>query len=181
MKSISLLRKRPDISFFSSFDAALSKYQSVAAHQIHHIPKAQCEFFFFSPENSWLHQVSLAPAHIKIEMPESGTRTPDLPPPPQLLRPKFPSHPPLEAGICWGLGQVVDAAMKEDLNPATRPEGRREEVDEWQGWRRRRYVGGHKTSKTTTITARKQTTRRKKNKREKGEGSKRSSEAPKVL
>lgn len=119
-------------------------------------------FFFFSPENSWLHRVSLAPAHIKIEMPGSGTRTPDLPPPPQPLRPKFPSHPPLEAGIRWGLGQVVDAAMKEDLNPATRPEGRRKEVDEWQRWRRRRYVGGHKTSKTTTITARKQTTRREK-------------------
>lgn len=51
------------------------------------------------------------------------------------------------------------------------------------GWREGVGGGGPKTSKTTTITARKQTTRGGKNtpRREKGEGSKRSSEAPKVL
>lgn len=52
----------------------------------------------------------------------------------------------------------------------------------WDG-ERGSVGGGPKTSKTTTITARKQTTRGGKNtpRREKGEGSKRSSEAPKVL
>lgn len=107
----------------------------------------------------------MAPAHMMtMEMPKSGTSTPDLPPPPHCSAP-ISQTPSSASGIRRGLGQVDDAAMKEDTNPATRPEGRREERDEWQRWRRRRYKGGGGgTSKTTTITARKQTTRKKKNK-----------------
>lgn len=140
-------------------------------------PKPNVSFFLFPWKLLTAPSESGSSPHQDWDA-RSGTRTPDLPPPPQPLCPKFPSHPPLEADVRWGLGQVVDAAMKEDLNPATRPEGRREEVDEWQRWRRRRYVGGHKTSKTTTITARKQTTRRKKTSERKERGAKEAQRHP---
>lgn len=74
--------------------------------------------------------------------------------------------PSPEWGIHRGLGQVDDTTMKADTNPATRPKGRREERDEWQRWRRRRYmgVGGEGYFKNNNNYSKKTNNREKKNK-----------------
>lgn len=122
-------------------------------------------------KNNPLTEWVLAAAHIRVEMPESGTRSPrSLTSAAHRSAPQeTPSQPPFHWFVRRGLGQVISAAMEEDWNPATRPEGRREggrgmvalgegEEMSWDG-ERGRGRGGPKTSKTTTITARKQTTR----------------------
>lgn len=149
----------PDI--VSSWCSLLSKFHLDAAHQIHHIPRAHSDWFgiFFSRALlTSLRELGSSPHH--TEMPKSGTRTPNLPPP--TVRPAQTSQSPSTgSGIRWGLGQVDYAAMKEPSNDQNRGEEREERRMAAMEKRRRRRGERKRTSKTTTITARKQTTGRK--------------------
>lgn len=76
-------------------------FQSItqnAAHQIHHIPKARCEFFLRTPdftERAWLQLTSDGDAKKWHQYPRSPTPTP-------LLRPNLP-----DTLLCIGHPQRV--------------------------------------------------------------------------
>lgn len=153
----------------------LSKSHSVAAHQIHHIPRARCERVSFSSSSALLTSLrALGSSSHQSRVPKSGERTPNPHPP-------APPNPPVT--LLWihrGLGQVDNAAMKEQRGEdlPTRAEGRREERDEWQRWR---GGGDRKGGRGGRDFKNNNNNGKKTNNRERRERSRRSSEAPKVL
>ena len=119
-----------------SLDATRSKHHSDAAHEIHPVPKAHCErfFFYFSfstpdfTQRAWLQLMYDWDAKKRHQNPK-----PPSPPPQPGAPPTPPSPPPLDQASRKGSGQVVYAMMKEpwDTSPKTKPEGRSGERDEW--------------------------------------------------